>query len=101
MSMYKCEKCGAILRDDELAGSNNPDAPDYGEYCPFCGCAEVWEVKECEYCGNYYDAGLEDFDGCCPDCEADAIQAMTKYMTENIPMTDKQKRVFIDYWGCL
>ena len=98
---YKCTNCGKVTREDELAGSNNPDSYNYGEYCPFCGCADLFEVKECEYCGEWYYVEDEVFDGCCYDCGHDAEDAMVKYMTENKPMTDKQKRIFLDYWGCL
>lgn len=59
-SMYKCEDCGALIRDEDLVTAM--DGNPYEIECPECH-GTVVELNECKICG----APCED--DICEDCE--------------------------------
>ena len=73
--MYKCMSCKSVFEEPRRVQVTDfygrPEDRPYDE-CPDSNCRGdyIEEVKQCEYCGEYYTDDEEGFDGCCNDCEA-------------------------------
>lgn len=62
--MYRCEECDAIF--ETPYEYEEPDVGYKAEWCPYCHCDAIEEVKECKLCGEYhYHLNI---DGFCDDC---------------------------------
>ena len=100
---WKCEKCGHEFRDEDMlvkeAYDHNPYEASY--LCPNCKSDWLIQGKECIYCGKWFDYEDEYFEDCCHECGQDAVDAMKAYIKESKPMTETQRTIFWDYWGCL
>ena len=80
MFYLKCEKCGEIFANDEVA----KDYCDGGyrgephESCPYCGCDDLIDVEQCSICGKWVERSY----GCmghevCEDCLLDNMDVRT------------------------
>lgn len=78
IKMYRCDRCGALLDENELdsykeAVGEYHGQPAYQEFicCP-CGCADVDEVKviKCDECGEEINGKYYEWDEkqVCPEC---------------------------------
>lgn len=100
---WKCERCGSEFPDTDIyvreSFDRNPAETQY--CCPVCKSDWLLQGKICHYCGRWYDYDDEYFDDCCQKCGEDAVNAMNEYLSTDKPMTQEQKEIFKDYWGCL
>ena len=100
---WKCEKCGYEFDDEDMLVKESYDHNPYetSYLCPNCHSDWLIQGKKCLYCSKWYDYEDEFFEDCCHECGKDAVDAMSRYIKDNKPMTEEQKTIFWDYWGCL
>lgn len=100
---YKCDRCGSVFTADDIIYKRSPDGNPYEDQylCPNCHYNSMTKGYVCEYCGDFYPEDEEYFDGCCYECGSDAEEAMKAYFRHGKEMTDKQRKIMDDYWGCL
>ena len=97
--MYECLDCGCEFEKPYKW------VEDYGEtfeVCPYCKSADIDFLEKCECCGELTPLSKAAVEGYytvyCQSCVADAITAMNEYMKHGTPMTEKQRKTFLDYY---
>ena len=82
MKMFKCEECGEIFSEEEIAHWSE----SMGEYwgspcsqefagCPYCHCCGYDEIEPCKICGSYEEKEVGDV--CCEDCKKDLVKKLS------------------------
>lgn len=63
---YQCDNCNYVFAENDLHPVSNSDGETHSG-CPACKSWEMYEVKECELCGNNVDESEIDCN-LCPEC---------------------------------
>ena len=82
MEMYKCDDCGAIFSEEEMAHWSEGRGEYWGSSCSeeMCGCPHCHstgydEVKRCKLCDSYEKEFVDDV--CCEECKKELVKRLT------------------------